>query len=247
MTKPIMQGMRQAASKGSFLILSLLAGCSVFTNPFSDRQTYTQGGKPVYNMTNMAAENSFEAVCIKKENESDDDYHARMLKAPQCNPYAKLILTRPDSNVSYQFIKLDDKKNFAGTITCASPAEVARALAETGNIAASIPVQAASPAVAASGVQSTTETITVIPANNAASNYVATASFYNCMAYASGIYGPVTTSGNAPGTAEQVATKQQTYIFLNAVPIAAASAVPASIEAVSSVSATQGKAAAPAQ
>lgn len=189
-----------------------MAGCSVFTSPYASKPSYQQGEKQSYTITNIFSDEPGE--CSKRDDEKIDAFQVRVAGNVSCRAYAKMILTRPDTNVSYQFHKFNEKGELIGTITCVSPAEVAKALSTAGNIAFTLPHGASS--VGVNGGQSTTEGITLIQNSDTANN-IAAASFYNCVAYANGMYGRVSkeeaSDVAASGVAEINATAQQTIIF----------------------------------
>jgi len=178
----------------------LLAGCATFQNPYSKGQTWSQGGRPAYAMVEVTNKNS--SACDKK---ADGE------TSPNCVAYGKVILTRPDSNVSYQFYRLDSNKDISSVITCASPAEVARSLSVSGNVAlaASKDATPGGISLSASGGQASTENITALSAQDAATQFVAAASFYNCLAYGSGMYANVVAAGYQKDIFSQAVAVQQ--------------------------------------
>jgi hypothetical protein len=169
-----------------FGALVSLVACSTFESPDSERQTWSKGGRPAYAMVEVTSKNG--STC---------DATANTGTATGCQAYGKVILTRPDSNVSYQFFTMDGQ-TITGVITCASPAEVARGLSVSGNvdIAASKDVSSATGiSVSGSGAQTTAETMTSIAAQGAATQYIAAASFYNCLGFGSKMYDSTTAAG----------------------------------------------------
>jgi hypothetical protein len=173
---------------GSALVL---CGCSMFTSPYNDKQTYVQGSKPPYDFASIFNPNGKDKPIL-----------------------GKIILTTPASNLSYQFYKYKADGTIESVVTCVSPAEVAMGLGVTGSASLTGSTNASSSvSVTASGSQATSESITPI-SSNAAAQYVATSSFYNCMAYASGIYGTV---GTPDATKNAGAAQEE--IFVDAIKI----------------------------
>jgi hypothetical protein len=166
-----------------------LGGCS-FLNPYSDKPTYTQGEKPSIAFASISAHGG---DCPPEG-------------SSECRPTGKVIQTRPDTAQSYQFFRYDDKhESVQQVMTCASPAEVARALSVSGSVGFSVAPQAAQSASAAAS-SATQQAITVIQPADAASHYIAAASYYNCLNFASGMYG-TTDSEQAKKTATAIAQK----------------------------------------
>jgi hypothetical protein len=132
-----------------------------------------------------------------------------------CQPTGKVIQTRPDTNQSYQFFRYDQKnERVIQVITCASPAEVARALNVSGTASFAVAPKAAQSASAAAS-SATQQTITVVQPADSSSHFAAAASFYNCLNYASGMY----RTGAAKGD-EAVATEIAKKIFEDAAKMA---------------------------
>ena len=199
------------------IVVTLLNGCSTFQSPYSNTQTWTQGERPSYSIAQIT--NRDREDCASPDN---------------CQPIGKIILTRPDSNASFQFFVANGPNNTIGVITCASPAEVARALSVSGNVllsASKSGTGVVGVSANASGSQSLSEAITVAASQDAATHYVAASSFYNCLAYANGMYGPV---GNSDTVRTAISVQQ--VIFSKAVEVQQAvgsggSAKPAAIAA----------------
>ena len=147
--------------------LVTISACS----SFSESPMYYKGEKQSYNIGDMT--NSFSGTCQDKDGKYIDG----------CKVTSKIILTNPDSNVSYQVIT---GNALHPVITCSSPAEVAKALATTQSGALSIPIGKDS--VTASGSDSSSQSITLVQSTDIPSHYVAAAAFYNCLAYANGEY-----------------------------------------------------------
>lgn len=144
-----------------------LSGCS-FLNPYSPKPTYAQGERPSIAFASVLGQ-------LGRECDSDDER-----SKTDCKPIGKIIQTRPDSNQSYQFFRYwgNDIKQ---VVTCASPAEGARALNVSGSVGVSI-ATAANKAASAAGSSARAESITVIAPSDAPTHFVAAASFYNCLA-----------------------------------------------------------------
>ncbi len=161
------------------------SGCSFF-GPYSSDPSFAAGEKPSYNIGQVTTADTGSCNDPSK-----------------CTVLSKLILVPPSASMSFQIIRKD------GTVvTCASPAEVAKALSSSGSGSLSIPTDAgkALAALAASGAA--TETVTLTQSTDAASHFVAAASFYNCLGVASGFISPTE------------ATQIQEKIFDDAVQIA---------------------------
>lgn len=166
-----------------------LAGCSIF-GPYSTGPTYAAGEEPSYNIGHITT--SDKGFC------NDNEDH--------CKAVGKLVLVPPSASMSFQIFKSN-----GDVVTCASPAEVAKALSSSGSATLSVPMDAGKAAAAASASGAATEAITLTQSADAASHFVAAASFYNCLGYASGYIDPASASQN------------QSKIIDNAIQIAAAS------------------------
>lgn len=183
------------------------AGCGTLQSPYSkDDPSYRQGEKPSYTIGQMT--NRASGIC----RDGDGD----------CRTLGKVILTKPSDNISFQIIR----RRSGGAngdvvediITCASPAEAGKTVSTDGSMSTSFNVKVAGAATPVSGAasQSARETLVVLKSLDAATQYVATASFANCLAYASGMY------------ESSKAAELQQRIFDNAVPIASGASAPKS-------------------
>jgi hypothetical protein len=162
-------------------------GCSLF-GPYSSNPSFAAGEKPSYNVGQVTTADSGSCTDPAK-----------------CTILGKLILVPPSASMSIQIFRKD------GTVvTCASPAEVAKALSSSGSGSLSVPTDAGKAAVALSASGAATEAMTLTQSTDAASHFVAAASFYNCLGVASGFIQP------------NDASRIQEKIFDDAVQIAAA-------------------------
>lgn len=147
-----------------------LFGCS-FLNPYSNEPSYRQGERPSY--TALALTNTDSPGC-KGESAG-------------CEYTGKILLNQPTQNMSFQLYRLEANGK-TSVVTCASPAEAAKALGTTGELNVALPAAAATsaPAYSLGGKSSTTEQVQAIQSTDAASHFVAIAAFESCLAYASG-------------------------------------------------------------
>lgn len=173
-----------------------VTGCAYLQSPYDDEPKYRRGEKPSYTM-----------ALITNINESDCQ---KGQTGVQCTPVGKLILTKPSENLSIQIYR-PATNGTAQVVTCVSPAEAGKSISTDSAFSASLPVRTAGAVAQATAAASaaTTESLVVLKSIDAASQYVATASFANCLAYASGMYDAM------------AAEKLQGQIFGNAVSIAA--------------------------
>lgn len=147
--------------------LTAMTACT----PVSTVASYTGGDKPSYTIEHVT--NIDSPSCVDKTGKAIDS----------CHPLAKIILTNGNNNLSYQIIK---DGNPPKIITCSSPADVAKALTNNQSLTASIPTAKGTVSLTGSDVSS--QAVTVVQSVDAATHYVAAASYYNCLAYANGEY-----------------------------------------------------------
>jgi hypothetical protein len=174
------------------LIMLLLLVDAVVVIPGCADGPYGRGGQPAP----MELINRSSADC-----EHNDDV--------RCVEYGKILSTRPNYNYSYHFFAPGQGpygNGKLGVITCAPPAEVAQALSVSGSIALSGGSGGAQMSASESHSSSATDTVLFSP--GAATQYVAAASFYNCLVYSSGMYGTV-----GDTTAQRIAYGYQQLIF----------------------------------
>ena len=148
----------------------LTTGCSYLLNPYADSPSYRQGEKPSY--TALALTNVDAAGCAVND--------------VKCVYTGKVLLNQPTQNMSFQLYRVEN--GGMTVVTCASPAEAAKALGTSANVNIALPAAptASAPAYAASAGSASSEAVHTIQSADAASHYVATAAFESCLAYASG-------------------------------------------------------------
>jgi hypothetical protein len=200
MTSTVHRWLTTLVAAGLALVLS---GCSALQSPFDESQSYRRGERPSYSIGQMTNQNT--------GNCEDNDKN--------CVVFSKLVLTKPSDNLSFQIIRRS--KDAKGRITeeivtCVSPAEAGKTVSTSGSFSTSIPAKVGGAAASASAAASSaaTEALVVLKSIDPATQYVATASFANCLAYAGGMY---------DGAA---AARLQEKIFDNAVPISGAASAP---------------------
>ena len=181
----------------------VLSGCSVLQSPYDERQTFRRGERPSYSIGQMTNQNSGDCEDADKN----------------CVVFSKLVLTKPSDNLSFQIIRRSKDsrgRTIEEVVTCVSPAEAGKTVSTSGTLSTSIPARVGGAAASASAAASsaTTEALVVLKSIDAASQYVAIASFANCLAYAGGMYDAA------------AASRLQEKIFDNAVPISGAASAP---------------------
>ena len=153
-----------------------MAGCG-FLNPFASEPTYRQGERPSY--TALSLTNIDSGNCIYKDKEKPID---------GCEYTGKILLNQPTQNMSFQLYRKDESGKFGSVVTCVSPAEAAKAVGTTSNLNVALPAAtgASAPAYTLGASGTSSEQIQVIHSVDAASHYIAVATFASCLAYASG-------------------------------------------------------------
>jgi hypothetical protein len=117
-----------------------------------------------------------------------------MESASICLTLGTVLLTKPSDNLSMQFVKSMKKKADGEPdvgapyriITCISPAAVATSV----GAASGANVSAGKTVLGVTGAQS--ESALLIQGEDASSHFTATASFYNCLNFAAGMYDEAT-------------------------------------------------------
>ncbi len=151
---------------------ALSAGCSLFKGPYTDRPTFTNGEKGTV---------AFGSITNKDAADCMDD-SGKPIEG--CRFLGKVILTKPTDNVSFQIFQKD-----GSLVMCASPAEAAKSTSTTAELglALNAKVAGAPASQAASASASATQAIVALQAADAPTHFVATATYANCLAYASGM------------------------------------------------------------
>lgn len=160
----------------------LLSGCQTFT-PYTTEEnggSYRQGEKPAYSISQITNTNG--PSCAADANNLDASKH---LVDKDCRVFGKLTQTNPSSNISFQTFIYDINGKPVHMVTCASPAEVAKAFTFQASGVLAVPVANSAVSANASGSQS--DTVTVIQSPDSVTRYVAAAAYYNCLAYAGGM------------------------------------------------------------
>lgn len=173
------------------LYAALLAGCQAL-NPYTTEQnggSYRQGEKPGYSITQLT--NTDGPSCAADKDNRDFNGH---LVDANCRVFGKLTQTNPSSNISFQTFLYGKDGKPTGMVTCASPAEVAKAFNFQGDGSIGVPIGNTTLTTNASGARTVSNTVIQPP--DAATQYVAAASFYNCLAFASGMIDAPTAAAN---------------------------------------------------
>lgn len=150
---------------------ALCAGCSFFQSPYTDRPTFTSGEKGSV---------AFGSITNKDAGDCQDNGK----EIPGCRFMGKVILTKPTDNVSFQIFQKNDT-----LVMCASPAEAAKSISTNSalTLALNAKVAGAPASQSASAAASATQAIVALHAADAPTHYVATATYANCLAFASGM------------------------------------------------------------
>jgi hypothetical protein len=153
-------------------VLPFLGGCGT---P-STKQTYAAGEQPSYSTIRLQT--------------IPDDPHCFAEPASKCTTLSSILLTKPTDNLSMQFVRSMkvDAKGLRGTgapyevITCISPAAAVTSIGSVANG----DLSAGRATLGLTGAQ--TESALLIQSTDPQSHFLATASFYNCLNYASDMY-----------------------------------------------------------
>ena len=231
-------------------------GCSILQSPYVDKDgSFRQGEKGSFNVGQITTRDS--GRCEQDGPPATGSESNNQAPFPKCVVTGKIILTKPTDNVSFQ-VFVPDGHGGAHVVMCASPAEAGKTVSTSSTVAGTISVK--SVAAGVSAAEGVNESLVVLQSLDAATHYVATASYVNCLAFASGMYGDLgplpdgtaatalaatSTVSSARGAADR-AYQAQLAIFNNAVLIAQAAQPPASAASAPAPAASAASAADPA-
>ncbi len=162
-------------SLSTFVIVAL-CGCSAF----HDReQSYKTATQPAFNTIRLQTDPT-NKDCWKQNSQS-------------CLTIGTILLTKPEDNLSFQFARRNRNGNQESpyqVITCISPAAISNATNTSAGGTLGIN------RISLGASEATTTTGTVIVSLDQTSHYVATAAFYNCLAYAADMIDEKTAAAN---------------------------------------------------
>ena len=224
-------------------------GCSILESPYLPKEgSFRQGEKGSFSVGQITTRDS--GRCEQDgPPATGSETSNNQAPFPKCVVTGKIVLTKPTDNVSFQ-VFVPDGHGGARVVMCASPAEAGKTVSTSSTVAGTVSVK--SVAAGVSAAQGVNENLVVLQSLDAATHYVATASYVNCLAFASGMYGDlgplpdgtaataiaaIGAVSSARGAADR-AYQAQLAIFNNAVLIAQAAQPPVSAASASAPAST---------